>query len=376
MRVLVAPDSFKSTLSAAEAAEVIAGAARAALPGVEVEACPLADGGEGTLRVWARAVGAEVFEVPACDLFGVPLRCPAARDPATGDVLLEAAHTCGLPPAGLRDPVRALSTGLGLAMRAVLDRDPGSRIRVALGGTGTVDGGLGAARALGLLSGAASASAIGGILALPPEPSFTLPGPFLRPPVFLCDTRAPLLGSSGAAAVFGPQKGIPADRIADFDAALGRLVVAAAVAVGRPFVDTPGFGAAGGIAALFSLVAGASCESGAEYIFNALQFAQRVREAGLVVTGEGCLDETSLTGKLVGAVADLCRDAGRPLLVVAGRSRLVSARLPAGVVVRAASEPSAPDPDRTMASAILYNAALTAFRDFSKKQLFGPGVLR
>jgi len=376
MRVLVAPDSFKSTLPAAEAAAVIAAAARAALPDAEVVTCPLADGGEGTLEVWSRAVNAEVFEVPACDLFGAPLRCPVARDPVTGDVLIEAAHTCGLPPVGLRDPAAALSTGLGLALREVLARDPGARIRVALGGTGTVDGGLGAARALGFLPGPAPGSAKAGILELAAAPAFSLPGPFRRPPVFLCDTRAPLLGPTGAAAAFGPQKGVGADRTADFEAALARLVRAAAAAVGRPFEDAPGFGAAGGIAALFSLLAGATCEPGAEFIFNALQFARQVREAGLVVTGEGCLDDTSLTGKLVGAVAALCRDAGRPLLVVAGRSRLSPERLPPGVSVRTAAGPSEPDPDSNVASAILYDAALTAFRDFSKKQLFGPAVLR
>lgn len=370
MRVLVAPDSFKSTLPAAEAAAVLAAAARAALPGAEVEVCPLADGGEGTLEVWSRAVNAEVFEVPACDLFGVPVRCPVARDPVTGAVLLEAAHTCGLPPAGLRDPARALSTGLGLALRAVLDRDPAARIRVTLGGTGTVDGGLGAARALGFLPGPATGAAKAGILALPCEPRFTLPGPFQHPPVFLCDTSAPLLGPTGAAAAFGPQKGVPADQIADYEAALGRLVRSAAAAAGRSFVDAPGFGAAGGIAALFSLLAGASCEPGAAFVFKALRFTQRVREAGLVVTGEGCLDDTSLTGKLVGAVASLCRDSGRPLLVVAGRSRLSLARRPPGVAVRVASGPSDPDPDGTVASALLYDAALSAFRDFSKKQLF------
>ena len=387
MRILVAPDSYKLTLDSASAARVIADAARAVFGQAHVDECPVADGGEGTLAVWANATGAALTQVPACDVFGAPVVCPVATDPRTGIVLIEAAHTCGLPPRSRRDPDRSLSLGLGLVLRAVLEGDPDARIRIALGGTGTVDGGLGAALALGMrLEDAGAPFQPSGLLALPEEFRITFDNPFRDAPVFLCDTRVPLFGPGGAVPVFGPQKGVGPQRIPLYEAALERLMRAAARVTGRPFVDAPGLGAAGGIAALFSLLGSATCTSGAKYLLEVLRFEQRATLADLVVTGEGCLDATSFSGKIVGEIADVCRRVGRPLLILPGRCRLNPDRLPAHLVVRPTTTASAPEPEsrpadsadpaapaNNMVKALLYDTAHFAFRDFSKKQLFPSG---
>ncbi|PKN45748.1 MAG: glycerate kinase [Deltaproteobacteria bacterium HGW-Deltaproteobacteria-17] len=383
MRILVAPDSYKLTLDAASAAGVIAAAARAVFPRAEIDECPVADGGEGTLDAWVRARGATVTTVTACDVFGTPLGCPVATDPVGAEVLIEAAHTCGLPPAERRAPGRALSTGLGLALQAVLSSNPAARVRIALGGTGTVDGGLGAAMALGMvLSGPSGEVRPRGILELPESLGVTFSNPFRVPPEFLCDTRAPLLGPSGAVPVFGPQKGVAPEGFPRYEAALERLMGAAARAAGRPFVDGPGCGAAGGVGALFSILTGARCVSGSKYMLSVIEFEQRLMDADLIVTGEGCLDDTSFNGKIVGEIADLCRTARRPLLVLPGRCRLTLDRNARSgdprrdeVVVRAMVLPDQTDPDKRMVKALLYDAAHSAFRDYSKKQLFqGPGI--
>ncbi|MBU1412252.1 glycerate kinase [Myxococcota bacterium] len=384
MRILVAPDSYKLTLDAATAAGVIAAAARAVFPQAEIDECPVADGGEGTLAAWVRARNAKVTLVPACDVFGNPLDCPVATDPVTAEVLVEAAHTCGLPLPEMRDPGRSLSTGLGLTLKAVLAGNPEARVRIALGGTGTVDGGLGAALALGMvLSGpVGTVHPVGtvqpvGLPDLPEGLRVSFDNPFLVPPVFLCDTKAPLLGPTGAVPVFGPQKGLGPDRFPRYEAALEQLMGAAATAAGRPFTDGPGFGAAGGIGALFSILCGALCVSGSKYMLTVLEFVRRMATADLVVTGEGCLDDTSFNGKIVGEIAALCMAAHRPLLMLPGRSRLTAegqvghqAFSTGLMAVRTTVSPLQPDPDKRMVNALLYDTAHSAFRDFSKKQLF------
>ncbi len=374
MRILVAPDSFKMTIDAISAARVIADAARVVFPKARVDECPMADGGEGTLAIWARATGARVESIPACDVFGDAVSCPVATDPVSGDLLVEAAHTCRLPPAALRNPDRSLSFGLGMVLREVLARDPGARLRIALGGTGTLDGGLGAAMALGMrLEDSRGPQRPAGLPELPGEFRISFRNPFRSPPVFLCDTRTRLLGPSGAVPVFGPQKGLEASRFAHYQEALQRLMQAAAEASGRPYYDAEGHGAAGGIAALFSMLCSSTCTSGAEYVFKVLHFEQRTSLADLVVTGEGCLDETSFSGKIVGEIASLCETARKPLLVLAGRSRLGPEGLPPHLVVRTAAAASEADPEEKLAKALLYDAAHSAFRDISKKQLF-PSV--
>lgn len=367
MRILVCPDSYKGLLDAAVAARVMETAIRLVFPEAQVDCCPMADGGEGTLRIWAEATKSRVVDIPARDPFGTPAVCQAAIHPESGDVLLEAAQTCGLPPPNRRVPERMLSTGLGMAMQHVLDSFPRARILVALGGTGTVDGGLGAAVTLGLRLFSGNREIFPeGILDLPEDLRVEFSCPFDRPPVFLCDTKAPLLGPSGAVALFGAQKGVSASVAPAFEQGLFRLAHACARAGGGVFADSPGFGAAGGMAMPFGLLCSAVCAPGASAVMEAVDFARRLHAADLVVTGEGRLDATSFTGKLVGEIHAACRKAGRELWVFPGQA--ADMVFPPGMRVFPAS-PGALPPDAEAAARDLFAALTRAIENFCKIQL-------
>lgn len=320
MRVLVCPDSYKGVLSAFEAAQVMKNAVIHVFPHAEIDFCPMADGGEGTLSVWVNATKARVLDVCACDPFGNPITCQAAFCEDTEQVLLEAAQTCGLPSLQRRMPKYMLSTGLGLAIKNVLAMLPKARIHVALGGTGTVDGGLGAAMALGLrvFSHGQEIFPVSP-LDLPEDLRVTCDFSFAHPPVFLCDTQAFLLGPNGAVALFGAQKGVCATDAPNFEKSLSVFARALAQTAGMTFLDRPGFGAAGGLAVPFSLLWGSLCVSGARTLMQTMDFVRRVRTADFVITGEGRLDTTSFLGKLVGEIYTVCRDNGRKVWVFPGQ---------------------------------------------------------
>lgn len=366
-RFLVCPDSCKGVMAADDAARVMEDAIRTVFPEAVVDSCPMADGGEGTLTTWAKATSARVADVSACDPFGNPVVCQVAIREEAGEVLLEAAQTCGLPPPAFRDPGRMLSTGLGMAMREVLRRWPEARVHVALGGTGTVDGGLGAAMALGLrvFSGSREIRP-SGPLDIPGDLRLEFSDPFRHPPVFLCDTQAPLLGPAGAVALFGAQKGVRASEASAFERVLENLANAAARAAGRDFTDAAGFGAAGGMAVVFAFLCRAACVPGARTLMRLLDFERRVRQADAVLTAEGRLDATSFTGKLVGEVHDVCRKAQKPLWVFPGQSEVSG--IPGDVRVFPTS-PGGDVPDPGIASRNLFHAVVSVLHDFRRKQL-------
>ncbi len=323
MKVLIAPDSFKHTMSAETVTRILAEEIRMLDDSVEVDDCPLADGGEGSLKCWASATGADILEIQAMDLFGQPVLCPVGREPGTRSFFLEVSHTCGFhPTSGGPDPFRASSAGLGMVLSRILELEPDADITVALGGSGTVDGGFGAFRSLGLRL--VPDRNIRCVVDLPEELEFVWKNPFLRPPRFLCDVKNPLLGPFGAAAVFGPQKGVPADGIADFDRGLSRLIHAASRTANKPFAELPGMGSAGGIGALFAVLAHSPLVPGAAFLMEASRFAERMAAADLVLTGEGCFDATSMSGKLTGEIFLHCRQSGIPLLILAGRTHSFS----------------------------------------------------
>ena len=270
MRALASPASLKGVLSAREAAAVLAeGLCRG---GADAEELPLADGGEGTADV----LGARVRErVRVHDAFGRPREAPI-RELAEGTALVESAEVIPLDPERL-DPFNASSRGLG----ELIGRVRAQRLLVCLGGTANVDGGAGLLAELD---------------ALPP------------PTTVLCDALVPLVD---AARRFAAQKGASSEQAVLLER---RLLAEERL---RPYADLPGAGAAGGLgAALASL--GAELIPGARHVLELLRFRDRVREADLVVTGEGMVDATSFTGKVVGRVLDRAQDAGIEALVVAG----------------------------------------------------------
>ena len=331
MRIVVAPDSFKGSIGAAEAAAALAEGWRGARPGDELVCLPLADGGEGTLQVLAAAdAAARWHPVPVTGPDGglVPSRWLERHD---GTGYVELAEASGLPLMTALDPLGAQTTGTGeLIARAV---DAGvRRIVIALGGSASTDGGTGALSALGarFLDAAGQELAPGGG-ALAGLASADLTG--LRPPppggvTCLTDVRAPLLGPRGAAAVFGPQKGADAAQVAVLEAGLARL---AFVLGGDP--GAPGAGAAGGTGYGFAAAWGADITPGAAELCRVVGLDRELDRAGLVLTGEGCYDATSGDGKITGTVLAAAARAGVPAAIVAG---VIAADPPPGVTAAVA----------------------------------------
>jgi glycerate 2-kinase len=293
--VLVAPDSFKGTFTSGQVAAAIASGIETA--GTEVDLCPVADGGEGTLDALLGALRASLQTVPASDPLGHPVQAgfglaTSARGAATVAVVeVAAASGLGLVSPGERDAVAASTYGTGELIVAAA-RAGASVIYIGVGGSATSDGGAGAIKAI---------RAGGG-----------LNGARL---VVLCDVRTPF---EDAARVYGPQKGADPDQVRRLTARLHSL----ARGFERDPRGVPMTGAAGGLSGGLWAEFGAELVPGAGFVLDAVQFDRRMRAARAVVTGEGRLDQQSLAGKLVSEVATRARQAGVPCFAVCGRREL------------------------------------------------------
>jgi glycerate kinase len=313
MRVLVAPDKFKGSLTAREVAARVAAGIGAEAPGVEVEQVPVADGGDGTLDA-AVAAGFTRVEVAAHGPTGEPVTTAfAARD---GVAVVEMADVSGLAllmPDRL-DALGASSYGTGEVSRAALDH--GCReIVLGIGGSASTDGGAGMVAALGarLLSSDGQELGRGGA-ALADLARLDLSG--LHPAlaearvVVASDVDNPLLGPNGAAAVYGPQKGATTTQLVEqLERRLAALDLATA--------ELPGAGAGGGIGGML-MALGATAIPGAAFVLDAVGFDGRVAGADLCITAEGRIDAQTLRGKVVAAVAGACRAAGVECIAVGG----------------------------------------------------------
>jgi glycerate 2-kinase len=288
---LVAPDSFKGTLSASEVAEAIGrGVERA---GGQADRCPAADGGEGTAEVLVDAMGGEWSTAPVSDPLGRPIeaRFGLVRDGSTAVVEAAAASGLALLAEDELDPEKASSAGTGELIAAAV-KAGARRVLVAAGGTATMDGGRGAIEAL---------QEAGGI------PDATLE--------VLCDTSAPF---ERAAEIFAAQKGASSDQVDQ----LGSRLVALAGTLPRDPRGRAMTGAAGGLSGGLWAVFGAHLTPGATFVLGVVGFDSRLEDAEAMITGEGRLDEQSFEGKLVGQIARRCREARRPLHVIAGSSTI------------------------------------------------------
>ncbi len=323
MRVLVAPQEYKGTLTAVEVAEVIDRALRAALPSVETDLLPLADGGPGTASALLTALGGETRACPTHD----PLMRPTEASWAllsTGVAVVECAAASGLTL--LRehelDPRAATTFGTGELIRAVLDA--GCReVIVGLGGSATNDGGAGMAQALGfrlfddagdeLPPGGAALARLARI-----DASGANPGIVQTRFLGATDVTNPLCGPEGASAVYGPQKGADANAVAALDAALARLAAVIQRDLGVAVGDKPGAGAAGGLGAGVMAFLRGELLPGAAIVAEATGLDERLRLADVVVTGEGRLDGQTAFGKVPQYVARQARALGRPVACVPG----------------------------------------------------------
>ncbi|AOB30304.1 glycerate kinase [Bordetella sp. H567] len=323
MKIVIAPDSFKESLSAPEAAAAIARGVRAACADADIVTIPMADGGEGTVAAVLAAAGGQWRSTDVTDALGA--MAPAAWGWLGADTaVIEMAAAAGLEqvPVERRDPLRATSRGVGELMRAALDAGA-RRIILGLGGSATNDAGAGMLCALGLriLDGQGMPVADGGAgLAQ----AVTIDTDALDPRLasvrieVASDVDNPLCGPHGASAVFGPQKGATPDQVRQLDAALGHFADLCARTLGRDARDRPGAGAAGGLGFAAHAFLDASFRPGVEVVAELGGLAQAMRGATLAFTGEGRMDEQTLHGKTPAGVARIANRAGVPVVALAG----------------------------------------------------------
>ena len=342
MRVLIAFDKFKDSISAQRACAIAADAVAREHPGWSADLCPLTDGGEGFTEILTGAAGGKVAEVAATGPRGGTVRAPlgivsadripsearirlgsaAARSGGSvGVVEMASASGLALLGAGQRDPLRASSVGTGEMLSAAAKAGV-QAILLGVGGSATHDLGLGALGALGLRFGGEGSTELASLVPADWPSLRRITGSVERlPPVLLaCDVDNPLLGPRGALSVYGPQKGLDPSLAEGLEKETARVAGMLLGYFGKPasLLGHPGAGAAGGIA--FGLMAGlgATLLPGFELVASWIDLDRRLREADIVLTGEGRFDDSSLSGKGPGAVARRALSLGLQVHVFAG----------------------------------------------------------
>lgn len=324
MRVVVAPDSFKGSLSALEAARAVERGILAVLPGAEVRKVPIADGGEGTVEALVAGAGGRIEEREVTGPLGgrVRARFGVLGDGATAVIEMAAASGLPLVPREKRDPRVTTTRGTGELVKAALDLGL-SRLVVGIGGSATNDGGTGMARALGVrFLDAAGRELPEGGAALARLARIDLGGADARLAgaelTVACDVDNPLTGPRGASAVYGPQKGATPAMVQELDAALSRFAEVARAATGRDVAGLPGAGAAGGLGAGLLFFTPARLRPGVEIVLETTGFDALVKGADLVITGEGRTDLQSAMGKAPAGVARAAKRHGVPVVCLSG----------------------------------------------------------
>lgn len=334
MRILIAPNAFKNSLTAQAAALAIRTGLEQSRLDCTCECFPIADGGDGTGDLLMERFGGKSVETPVQDPLGKPITAsfglidvPATAGQPSPTAIIELASASGLRllPAGGLDPLRASTTGTGQLIKAALDKGA-RRVLLCIGGSATVDGGIGILSALGarFLDGKGAP--------LPPIPerlselkSIDLTGlsPNLSKEkievIVLCDVNNTLLGPTGSATVFGPQKGATPAMVQQLDAALSHLRDIALATTGKDMAAVTYGGAAGGTAAGLYALLNAQLVNGADYFLQYTGFDIRLEKADLVITGEGSIDDQTLQGKGPFAVAKKAHRHKIPVIGLAGK---------------------------------------------------------
>ena len=324
MKVVIAPQSFKGSISALDAAKAMEEGVRRVLPDVETVLVPVADGGDGTLETLVEATNGEIRSTTATGPIGQPVK---AEWGALGDgetAMIEMARTSGLALLSLdeRDPLRATTYGLGEVIREALDA--GFRSFIAgIGGSATNDAGAGVAQALGVRlldeagndlpqGGAALADLhridVSGLDGRAIEAQFSV----------ACDVSNPLTGPEGASAVYGPQKGATPEIVAQLDAALKNFAGVVERDIGTSINDVPGSGAAGGLGGGMMAFLDGSLRAGVDIVLDQVGLDEKLAGADLVITGEGQTDFQTVYNKAPIGVAWRARERGIPVVAVSG----------------------------------------------------------
>jgi glycerate kinase len=324
MHIVVAPDSYKGSVSAVEVALAMERGILKVFPSARVRKIPIADGGEGTVEALVTATGGQYRSNEVAGPLGERI---FAAWGVLGDgktAVIEMATASGLPlvPADRRDPRKASSYGTGELIRAALDAGL-RRIIIGIGGSATNDAGAGMARALGARFLAADGSQLAdGGAALAALVGIDLSGLDSRLQeteiTVACDVDNPLCGPRGASAVFGPQKGATPEIVAELDAALGRFAEYAQQVTGRDVAGLPGAGAAGGLGAGLMFFTRAQLKPGIEIVLDTVNFSTVVKDADYVITGEGRTDFQTAFGKAPVGVAKVAKMSGVPVFCLSG----------------------------------------------------------
>ncbi|WP_248803051.1 glycerate kinase [Pseudomonas sp. MWU13-2100] len=324
MKIIIAPDSFKDSLSAEGVARAIAEGLARVLPEAQLIECPMADGGEGTVASVLAACNGELRSLRVRGPLGDPVNAHWGWLPTSATAIIEMAEASGLQlvPNEQRDACITSTYGTGELIRAALDAGA-QRIILAIGGSATNDAGAGALQALGVgLFDARGQVVPAGGLALAGVGRVALEG--IDPRIdqvrfeIAADVNNPLCGEQGASAIFGPQKGATPDQVRELDAALGHFADLCAQVLGRDVRDEPGSGAAGGLGFAAKAFFGARFRPGVEVVAELVGLAEAVRGADLVITGEGRFDAQTLRGKTPFGVARIAKEQGVPVIVLAG----------------------------------------------------------
>ena len=363
MRILIAPDKFKGSLTAIEVASAIRDGFFSVFPDARFDIVPVADGGEGTAEIFREALGGQRVEVSAHDALGRPVTASYAWIPSSEVAVIDMSSASGLwrIADAERDPRRASTFGTGELMVDAIARGA-KNLMIGLGGSATNDAGAGMAAALGWMFLDERNETVAPHPAEFPRIRQIIPPdtPLSCSVTGLCDVKNPLLGELGATRVFGPQKGVTPETLTSLEDGLAHLANLYREQMGRDFIETPGAGAAGGLG--FGLLAfcRGSLEPGFQAVARLMDLDSKAAGADLVITGEGRLDAQSLHGKAPYEIARLAARHGKPVIGFAG---LVEEALPEfDACVPIADGPLTLDESRLRAAELLRAAAVRTAR--------------
>ena len=324
MRIVVAPDSYKGSVSALGVAQAMERGILRVYPHADVRKIPIADGGEGTVEALVTATSGQMRQCVVTGPLGERITAcwGVLGDQETAVIEMAAASGLPLLSPEQRDPLLATTRGTGELIRAALDAGL-RKIIIGIGGSATNDGGAGMARALGVRFSGGDGNELpegGAALAFLKHINMTgLDSRLLETEITVaCDVDNPLCGSRGASAVFGPQKGATPQMVIDLDAALNHFSVMAEKATGRQVADLPGAGAAGGLGAGLMFFTTAKLRPGVDIVLDAVGFSEVVREAEFVITGEGRTDFQTAFGKAPVGVAKVAKQFRVPVFCLSG----------------------------------------------------------
>ena len=327
MRILIAPDKFKGALNAREVAENIAKGLRDAMPDAKIDILPMADGGEGTAEAICEARGGSWLKCKAHDSIGREIDARYAWIENGKLAVMEMSEAAGMRrlSENERDPVRATTFGVGEMILDAANRGA-NQITIGLGGSATNDGGWGMARAIGYRfeyeqeqEHEHDSARVGHLVDLS---RIETPQDLKLPEIIAAvDVRNPLLGDNGATQVFGPQKGASNDELKVLEQVLTRLANVVAEDFGFDYRDKPGAGAAGGLGFGLMSFCGATIRPGFDVVAEAVGLESKMKDADVVITGEGSLDRQTLEGKTPAGVARLARKLGKKVFAIVGRDK-------------------------------------------------------